>query len=125
MISNKASKQRKNMASVPSHIKGKMLFAHLSGDLRKEYKIRSARICKGDTVIVTRGDHNIKNTESKVIDIHTKVSRVSIDGITINQSDGTATERTIHASNLIITKLNTEDPWRMKSLSKKKEAAKE
>ena len=48
-------------------------------------------------------------------------SSVSIEGITINQADGTATERPIHASNLVITKLNTEDAWRMDSLSKNKE----
>ena len=52
---------------------------------------------------------------------YTKTGRVSIEGITINQADGTATERPIHASNLVITKLNTEDAWRMDSLSKNKE----
>ena len=58
----------------------------------------------------------------KVLEVYTKTGRVSIEGITINQADGTATERPIHASNLVITKLNTEDAWRTDSLSKKKEA---
>ena len=60
--------------------------------------------------------------EGKVLEVYTKTGRVSIEGITINQADGTATERPIHASNLVITKLNTEDAWRTDSLSKKKEA---
>ena len=37
-------------------------------------------------------------------------------------TDGTAAERPIHASNLVITKLNTEDEWRMEALSRGKEA---
>ena len=86
------------------------------------YGVRSARVCKGDTVIVVRGNEDIRNIEGKVLEVYTKTGRVSIEGITINQADGTATERPIHASNLVITKLNTEDAWRTDSLSKKKEA---
>ena len=96
--------------------------AHLSDELRAKYGVRSARVCKGDTVIVVRGNEDIRNIEGKVLEVYTKTGRVSIEGITINQADGTATERPIHASNLVITKLNTEDAWRMDSLSKNKEA---
>ena len=99
-----------------------MLSAHLSDELRAKYGVRSARVCKGDTVIVVRGNEDIRNIEGKVLEVYTKTGRVSIEGITINQADGTATERPIHASNLVITKLNTEDAWRTDSLSKKKEA---
>ena len=60
--------------------------------------------------------------ELRANEVYTKTGRVSIEGITINQADGTATERPIHASNLVITKLNTEDAWRVDSLSKNKEA---
>ena len=122
MVSSTARVQRKNQANAPSHVKGKMMSAHLSSDLREKYGVRSARVCKGDTVIVVRGNSDIKNVEGKVVAVYTKTSRVAIEGITINQADGTATERPIHASNLVITKLNTEDAWRMDSLSKKKEA---
>ena len=73
-------------------------------------------------VIVVRGNEDIRNIEGKVLEVYTKTGRVSIEGITINQADGTATERPIHASNLVITKLNTEDAWRVDSLSKNKEA---
>ena len=90
--------------------------------LRAKYGVRTARVCKGDTVIVVRGNEDIRNIEGKVLEVYTKTGRVSIEGITINQADGTATERPIHASNLVITKLNTEDAWRVDSLSKNKEA---
>jgi len=122
MASSKARVQRKAQANAPSHVKRKMLSAHLSNDLRDQYGVRTARVCKGDTVAVIRGDEDVRGTEGKVLEIFTNTGRVSIEGITINQADGTATVRPVHASNLIITKLNTEDQWRIDSLSKKKEA---
>jgi len=122
MASSKARVQRKTQANAPSHVKRKMLSAHLSNDLRTQYGVRTARVCKGDTVAVIRGEEDVRGTEGKVLEIFTNTGRVSIEGITINQADGTATVRPVHASNLIITKLNTEDQWRIDSLSKKKEA---
>ena len=122
MVSSKARVQRKNQANAPTRVKRKMLAAHLSDDLRKKYGVRSARVCKGDTVIVVRGNSDIRNVEGKVVSVYTKTGRVAIEGITIKQADGTDTERPIHASNLTIVKLNAEDQWRVESLSKKKEA---
>ena len=122
MVSSKARVQRKNQANAPTHVKRKMLSAHLSDDLRKKYGVRSARVCKGDTVIVVRGNSDIRNVEGKVVSVYTKTGRVAIEGVTIKQADGTDTERPIHASNLVIVKLNTDDQWRVETLSKKKEA---
>jgi len=122
MASSKARVQRKAQAHAPAHTKRKMLSAHLSVELREDYGIRSARVCKGDTVAVLRGDDDVRGTEGKVLEVFTKTGRVSVEGVTVNQADGTAVVRPIHASNLVITKLNTEDKWRMDALSKKKEA---
>ncbi len=119
MVSSKARTQRKAQANATAHVKRKMLSAHLSDDLRQKYGKRTARVCKGDTVVVVRGNADIKNTEGKVINVYTKTGRVAVEGVTIKQADGTEAERPIHASNLVITKLNTEDAWRMDSLSKK------
>ncbi|MDR0309672.1 MAG: 50S ribosomal protein L24 [Candidatus Methanoplasma sp.] len=124
MASSKSRVQRKTQANAPSHSKRKMLSAHLSSELRDRYGVRAARLCKGDTVAVVRGEEDVRGTEGKVLEVFTKTGRVSVEGVTINQADGTATVRPVHASNLIITKLNTEDQWRMDSLSKKKEAEK-
>ena len=52
MASSKARVQRKNQANATAHVKRKMLSAHLSAELRAKYGVRSARVCKGDTVIV-------------------------------------------------------------------------
>jgi ribosomal protein L24p/L26e, archaeal/eukaryotic len=122
MASSKARVQRKAQANAPTHVKRKMLSAHLSDELRAEYGVRTARVCKGDTVAILRGEEDVRGTEGKVLEVFTKTGRVSVEGVSINQADGTATVRPIHASNLVITKLNTEDAWRVDSLSKAKEA---
>jgi len=101
-----------------------MLSAHLSDELRAQYGVRTARVCKGDTVAIIRGEEDVRGTEAKVLEVFTNTGRVSVEGVTINQADGTATVRPVHASNLIITKLNTEDQWRIDSLSKNKEGKK-
>ena len=119
MVSSKARIQRKAQANATAHVKRKMLSAHLSDDLREKYGKRTVRVCKGDTVIVVRGNEDIRNIEGKVVNVYTKTGRVAIEGVTIKQADGTEAERPIHASNLVVTKLNTEDQWRMDSLSKK------
>jgi large subunit ribosomal protein L24 len=119
MVSSKARIQRKEQANATAHVKRKMLSAHLSDELREKYGKRTARVCKGDTVIVVRGNESIRNIEGKVVNVYTKTGRVAVEGVTIKQADGTEAERPIHASNLVITKLNTEDAWRVDSLSRK------
>lgn len=121
-VSSKARVQRKKQANAPVHVKRKMLSSHLSSDLRGKYGVRTVRVCKGDTVVILRGNEDIRGIEGKVLDVFTDTGRVSIEGITIKQADGTATVRPIHASNLVVVKLNDEDPWRMDALEKKKEA---
>ena len=118
MVSSKARVQRKNSANAPAHVKRKMLSAHLSKDLSKQYGKRSARVCLGDTVVVLRGAEEIRGVEGKVISVSTEDCRVTIEGITINQADGTAVARPVHASNLEIVKLNLDDAWRKDALSK-------
>lgn len=120
--SSKARVQRKEQAHAPAHKKSKMLSSRLSNELREKYGVRSIRVCKGDTVVVLRGNEDICGFEGKVLDVFTNTGRVSIEGVTIEQADGTATARPIHASNLVVVKINDEDPWRMDALNSKKEA---
>ena len=122
MVSSKARIQRKTSANAPVHVKRKMLSAHLSKDLSKQYGKRSARVCVGDTVVIARGAEGIRGVEGKVIAVQTATGHVTVEGITINQADGTAVARPVHASNLIITKLNLDDAWRKDALSKNKGA---
>ena len=116
MVSSKARNQRKMRANAPAHIKRKMLSSHLSADLQKEYGKRSARVCLGDTVMVLRGGEDIRGVEGKVIGVMTDEGRITIEGVTINQADNTAVARPIHASNVVITKLNLDDAWRKDAL---------
>jgi len=117
--SSKARIQRKNLYNAPTHIKSKTVCAHLSAELRGKYGKRSARVCRGDTVVVIRGNEDIKGNEGKVISVLTKDGKLIIDGITIKQADGTAVARPVHASNVVITKLDLTDEWRAEKLAKK------
>jgi large subunit ribosomal protein L24 len=122
MVSSKARNQRKMRANAPTHVKRKMLSSHLSADLQKEYGKRSARVCVGDTVLVLRGGEGIRGTEGKVIGVMTDEGRITIEGVTINQADNTAVARPVHASNVVITKLNLDDAWRKDALKRGKGA---
>ena len=119
MVSSKARIQRKADAEAPVHKKRKMLSAHLSKDLSKQYGKRSARVCVGDTVVIERGAEGIRGVEGKVLSVMTKTGQVTIEGITINQADGTSVARPVHASNLTIVKLNLDDARRKDVLARK------
>ena len=122
MVSSKARNQRKARANAPIHVKRKMLSAHLSDDLSKEYGKRSARVCVGDTVLVLRGAEGIRGVEGKVIGVDTNEGRITVEGITISQADKTEVARPVHASNVVITKLNLDDAWRKDALKRGKGA---
>jgi large subunit ribosomal protein L24 len=114
-----ARKQRKAQYNAPLHTKSRMVASHLSEELMKEYKRRSARVVKGDTVKVVRGDADVVGVEGKVTSIDLNTGRVIIEGVTIAKADGTMEARAVHASNLVITKLETKDAWRKDRLQKK------
>ena len=120
--SSKARVQRKELYNAPVHRRSKSVSAHLSSELREKYGTRSARVCKGDTVIVMKGKEDMRGNEAKVIEVLISEGKVLIEGITINQADGTAVARPVHASNLVITKLDLTDEWRAEKISKGKEA---
>ncbi|MDR0335430.1 MAG: 50S ribosomal protein L24 [Methanomassiliicoccaceae archaeon] len=117
--SSKARVQRKAHYNAPNHVKSKKVSAHLSTELREKYGVRSARVCHGDTVVVVRGNEDIRGTEGRVMEVITKDGRIVVDGITINQADGTAVARPIHASNVVIIKLDMKDEWRAESVTRK------
>ncbi|MDD3398079.1 MAG: 50S ribosomal protein L24 [Candidatus Methanomethylophilaceae archaeon] len=123
IASSKARKQRKAHFNAPVHIRRKMLASPLSKDLRDKYGKRSVRVVRGDTVLVVRGSEDVRGTEGKVLEVFTKDGKLSIEGVTQEQADGTAVARPIHASNVVVTKLELSDEWRKEKLLKKKEAA--
>jgi len=119
--SSKARVQRKDLHNAPRHVKSKRVAAHLSVELREKYGVRSARVCRGDTVVIMKGKADIRGNEGKVMEVFTDTGCVIVDGVTIKQADGTAVAKPVHASNLVITKLDLSDEWRASSISKNKE----
>ena len=116
MKSIKPRKQRKMLYNAPLHKKRKWLAAHLTENLLLKYDKRSMPVVTGDTVKVMRGI--FKGHEDKVAMIHVKKQVVEVEGITTVKADGTKIARPLHASNLLITKLNLTDRWRRQKLER-------
>ena len=106
------------------HIKKHKLDKHirspLSENLRSEYNKRNARVIKGDTVKVLRGEY--KNVEGKVEKVKTGRSTLFIEGIQREASKGGKVKVQIHSSNVIITSLNLHDKYRSNVIRKVKSA---
>lgn len=114
MKSSKARKQRKTFFNAPLHQKRKQISAHLEENLLLKYDKRRIPVVKGDTVKIMRGA--FKGHENKVSTVHLKKQMVEIEGVTITKADGKQIAKSIHPSNLLITKLNLTDSWRRKRL---------
>ncbi len=121
--SSKARKQRKAHYNAPNHARRKALASPLSPELREKYGKRSMPVVAGDTVMVTRGNEDVRGIEGKVLEVRTRTGRVSVEGITSAQADGTEVSNPVHASNVMITKLELSDEWRKDKLLRKNEVA--
>jgi large subunit ribosomal protein L24 len=116
--SKKPRKQRKFLYKAPLHLRRKMISAHLSKELREQYKRRSLPLRKGDEVKVMRGE--FKGTIGKVVEIDTKKYKVYVDTVKKKRSVGTEYLVPISPSNLMIVKLNLDDKYRLKILERGK-----
>ena len=116
MTSKYASKQRKALYNAPNHVRNKSVGSHLSDELQGKLGLRTVRVVRGDTVRVVRGDEDILGLEGKVTSVDTQNGRLVIEGVTIAKADGTMTERPVHASNVVITKLDMKDNYRKQKL---------
>lgn len=110
MSSFKPTKTRKRMFSMPLHALGKMLNARLSEDLRTKYASKTARIKKGDSVRIVRGEY--AGVEGKVTGVDLGHSKITVEGVYRERVKGEQTPVKIHASKVIITSLNLEDKLR-------------
>jgi large subunit ribosomal protein L24 len=108
--SEQPRKQRKARYQAPSHVKTKYLNAPLSAALNEQYKKKTVRVIKGDTVKVTRGD--FVGDEGLVDAVNTKKSKIVVHGVSSTKADGTEVPRGIDASNVQVTKLNLADKRR-------------
>ena len=110
MKSIKSKKQRKELFNAPLHKRRKWISAHLEENLLLKYDKGGVSVIKGDTVRVMRG--SFKGHEDKVAHVNIRRRQVEIEGMTMTKADNKKIAKPIHASNLMITKLNLTDKWR-------------
>lgn len=115
--SSKPSKQRKYLYNLLMHRRSKILTAPLSEDQQKQHGIKRIYIRKGDTVIVMRGE--FQGSEGKVVSVNRKTGRITIENVTRKKADGNPVYVPIHASKVVITKLDTSDPRRVKIIERR------
>jgi large subunit ribosomal protein L24 len=104
---------------ISKHKREKLLGANLSENLRKQHNKRSMRVIKGDTVRILRGEY--VGVEGKVEKVNTERSTLSIEGVQREKIRGGKVKVQIHASNVQIISVNTDDEYRMKGTQKAKD----
>jgi len=104
---------------ISKHKREKLLGANLSENLREQYNKRSMRVIKGDTVRILRGEY--VGVEGKVEKVNTERSTLSIEGVQREKIRGGKVKVQIHASNVQIISVNTDDEYRMKGTQKAKD----
>ncbi len=104
---------------ISKHNRDKFLGANLSENLREQHSRRSMRVIKGDTVRILRGEY--VGIEGKVEKVNTERSTLSIEGVQREKIRGGNVKVQIHASNVQIISLKTDDEYRMKGTKKTKD----
>src|ERR1051325_6659454 len=97
----------------------KVLGSNLIPSLRDKYGIRSLGVVKGDTIKVLRGEY--VGIEGKVEKVNTERATLSIEGVQREKIRGGNVKVQIHASNVQIISLNTDDEFRIKGTQKSKD----
>lgn len=111
MSSASSSKVRlKTIAVTPKHVRDKNICSTLIDDLREQYKRRSIRVIKGDTVRVMRGEYS--GIEGKVEKVNTNHGTLSIEGVQREKVRGGNVKVQIHSSNVRVSGLNLDDKYR-------------
>jgi large subunit ribosomal protein L24 len=110
MKSKRPSKQRKAVYNASLHTKHKLLAAHLSRELRSQFKRRSLPVRKGDEVKVMRG--KFKGTIGKISRVDLKRLKVYMENVKRKKVSGQEVLLPIHPSKLLITNPIMDDPKR-------------
>ncbi len=109
-------KQRKMHFDAPLHKRQKIMSAPLSAELRDKYGIKSLPVRKGDKVRVLRGDYIF--SEGKIMKIDLKNSRIFVEKITREKTDGTEVNIPFHPSSVELTDLDLKDEKRSKIIER-------
>jgi large subunit ribosomal protein L24 len=99
---------------VPKHLHDARICSTLIEDLRRQYNRRNARVIKGDTVKVMRGEYT--GIEGKVEKVNTERGTLAIEGVQREKIKGGNVKVQIHASNVTIVGLNLQDKYRQARL---------
>ena len=99
---------------VSKHMRDRSIAAHLGDNLRQQYRLRSYRVIKGDTVRVVRGEYS--GIEGKVESVDTMTGGLAIEGIQREKVKGGNVKVRIHSSNAMITNMNLDDKYRQERL---------
>jgi large subunit ribosomal protein L24 len=116
MITTQPRKQRYRLYNAPLHVKRKGIASHLAENLLLKYDRRSMPVVKGDTVKVMRGSY--RGHEDKISKVNVQDQTVEVEGVVLTTAKGTKIARPMHASTLLITKLNVTDKWRRRKLER-------
>src|SRR5438132_880455 len=115
MSSTQPRTQRKRAANAPLHTKRIMASSHLAPEIHDKSKAhlpRALPVRKGDTVRIMRG--GFRGKEGKVVSVDRVHGTVVIEGITIEKVDEKKVARPLHASNLLIVRMDEGDAkWKL------------
>ncbi len=117
MMSMKPSKQRVAVYRADLNTRRSMVAAHLSKELREQYKRRSMPIRKGDEVKIIRGDNFGKTGEVTKVDALKYM--IFVNGVNVKRTIGTEKQMPIEPSNVVITSLALNDNKRQRILLRK------
>ncbi len=115
MVSTRPRIQRKRLYESAIDRRHRLLGAHVDPDLAAKSKLRLPRalpIREGDVVRIMRG--NFRGKEGKIVSVDSRRGTAVVEGITIEKTDEKKVPRPVHASNLMIIKMDDTDPWRRK-----------
>ncbi|MBM3291371.1 50S ribosomal protein L24 [Candidatus Bathyarchaeota archaeon] len=113
----KPSNARKKQNNASPHVKRKFISAPLSPSLKTQHGAKRLVVIEDDTIQIIKGDRKL--AEGKVLRVNTKINSVYVEGLTKQRLDGTTIQIPIKASNIILTKIKTDDKWRKKILERK------
>jgi large subunit ribosomal protein L24 len=122
MTSTKPRTQRKRAANAPLHVKRILVSSHLAEEVHAKAKghlPRALPVRKGDSVRVMRG--GFRGREGKVVSVDRVHGTVVVEGITIEKVDEKKVARPLHASNLLIIRLDDTDAWRRRKFEERAE----
>lgn len=108
------AKMNPKLIHMSKHQLDRMLGATLADELREQYKKRTLRVVKGDSVMVMRGEY--KGRGGKVENVNIERGTLHIEGMQREKIKGGQVKVPIHASNVKITGLNLADKYRSNKL---------